>query len=147
MKQLQGYRVSAKPKKKKTKKRKLLYKKPWWKVWTDKKIFVEEGKRYVWYYTQKWTHNSNVLYYTDECNWVVLIYFVGKFGLGISLTYHIFRHASTLKALRAKLSDVKLKNDLIPSDGKDVIMKSFKKLLSVKTKANKPKHKPVKVRL
>lgn len=139
-----GYRISAKPKRKK--KRPLLYKKPWWKIWTDRHAFVIDERKYVWYSTRKWIHNSSVLYYTNKRNWVVLVKFQASNRVSSTLsTYYIFRHSSTLKGLRTLINASPLKTGLDPIDGHDVVVKTFEKLLAVKKEANKPE--PVKVRL
>jgi len=82
------YRENAKPPEKK---KKLLYKKPWWQIWTPRDSWEHSKthKKYVWHYIKKWIHKPklpnglddiNTLFYTASGNWV----FIGHGYKGVS---------------------------------------------------------------
>lgn len=73
-----AYREPTKPK---TPPKKLLYKKPWWKLWNRKEVFrFNDGDRYVWNWIRRWKYCKqdrsyepkikSTLWYTTEGNWV-----------------------------------------------------------------------------
>lgn len=73
--EIQGYRKNAKPPEKP---KELLYKKPWWQIWTPKKVYTTDSKqKYVWYYTKKWDvlvrTDISLLYYTNTGIWVTIL--------------------------------------------------------------------------
>lgn len=89
--------------------KKLLYKKPWWQIWTERVTWVSgRGQKFVWQYIKRWGKNHwNMLYYTTSGNWVAHLHSVRT---GYKGKQYLF-YADTLKELLEEVEQTKTNHD------------------------------------
>lgn len=93
----------------------LLFKKPWWQIWTPRESFTfDDGDRLVWYWIKRWEtadYKPSYLWYTTEGNWV----FLGRARKSEedSQTYIWCLYDEDFESLRARVVEIKTYRNML----------------------------------